>query len=40
VGGSTKLKAMIDVLEDSIMNKFSTTYDDNIDRVEVIMINV
>lgn len=40
VGGSTKLKGMVDVLEDQIMNKFTTSYDENIERVDIIQINV
>mmetsp|Transcript_13269 Transcript_13269/g.13068 ORF Transcript_13269/g.13068 Transcript_13269/m.13068 type:complete len:183 (+) Transcript_13269:763-1311(+) len=39
VGGTAKMKAIVEVAEDLIMNKFSSTYDDSIDRVEIVLIN-
>jgi actin-related protein len=40
VGGTTKIASFVDTLEDSLINRFSMPgYDQEIDRVEVILIN-
>lgn len=40
MGGTTKINKLVDTLEDALINRFSNPqYDENIDRVEVILIN-
>jgi actin-related protein len=40
VGGTTKTKKFVDSLEEAVMDRFSTTFDDNIERVNVEQYNV
>jgi actin-related protein len=40
LGGTTKISGFVDSLEDALINRFSMPgYDQEIDRVEVVLIN-